>query len=92
MTAHTCLTSALPSLTAWIRTCLNPDDQKAYLIAYHGCFGKHDAEPGTDCECNATDRALPIYRPQADPDVVWCFGQPSFIYHGSVAILVGLAS
>jgi methylamine dehydrogenase light chain len=89
---HTCPAGALPSPTAWIGTCLNPDDQKSYLIAYHDCCGKHDAGPGADCECNATDRALPIYRPQADPDVVWCFGQPSFTYHCSVAMLVGLAS
>ena len=89
---HTCPAGALPSPTAWIGTCVNPDDKKSYLIAYHDCCGKNSAEPGEDCECNATDRVLPIYRPQADPDVVWCFGQPSFTYHCSVAMLVGLAS
>jgi methylamine dehydrogenase light chain len=89
---HTCPAGALPSPTAWIGTCMNPDDKKSYLIAYHDCCGKHSAEPGEDCDCNGTDRALPIYRPQADPDITWCFGQPSFTYHCSVAMLVGVAS
>ena len=53
---HTCPAGALPSPTAWIGTCVNPgDDKKSYLIAYHDCCGKHSAEPGEDCDCNATD-------------------------------------
>jgi methylamine dehydrogenase light chain len=89
---HTCPAGALPSPTAWIGTCVNPDDKQSYLIAYHDCCGKPSAQPSEDCECDGTDGALPIYRPQSDPDITWCFGQPSMTYHCSVAMLVGLSS
>ncbi len=29
-----------PSPTSWVGTCINPDDNKAYLIAYRDCCGK----------------------------------------------------
>lgn len=89
---HTCPAGALPSPTAWIGTCVNPDDQKSYLVAYHDCCGKNSAPTARECQCDSTDRELPIYRPQSDNDIIWCFGQPSFTYHCSVSLLVGLAS
>lgn len=89
---HTCPAGALPAPTAWIGTCMNPDDQKSYLIAYHDCCGKDSPEPGQGCNCHSTDRELQVYRPQSSNDITWCFGQTSFTYHCSVALLVGLAS
>lgn len=89
---HTCPPGALASPTGWIGTCINPDDQKSYLIAYHDCCGKESADPGKDCSCEGTDRVLPSYRPQLDNGILWCFGLPSSIYHCSVAMLVGQAS
>jgi methylamine dehydrogenase light chain len=89
---HTCPAGAQPSPTSWVGTCVNPDDNKSYLIAYRDCCGKESVDAGKDCSCNATDRELPIYRPQANNDIIWCFGLSSFSYHCSTAALVGLAT
>ena len=89
---HTCPAGASPSPTGWIGTCVNPDDQKSYLIAYHDCCGKEAARPGNECACEGTDRVLPNYRPQSDNGIGWCFGAASFAYHCSVALLVGQAN
>lgn len=89
---HTCPPGSEPSPTAWVGTCLNPDDGRSYLIAYRDCCGKYACQPsGEDCLCTATDRELPIYRPQANNDIIWCFGESSMMYHCSTAALVGLA-
>ena len=89
---HTCPAGASPSPTAWIGTCTNPDDQKSYLVAYHDCCGKNSAPTAKECECDQTDRESPVYRPQSNNDIIWCFGASSFTYHCSVSMLVGLAS
>jgi methylamine dehydrogenase light chain len=89
---HTCPPGASPSPTAWVGTCVNPDDNKSYLIAYHDCCGKADPQPGKDCGCDSTYREMPLYRPAGDNDITWCFGASSFTYHCSTAVLVGLAS
>ncbi len=90
---HTCPPGAEPSPTSWVGTCVNPDDNKAYLIAYRDCCGKTGCTPTKECDCNETDRELPIYKPQANNDIIWCFGTPSSMsYHCSTAALVGLAT
>jgi methylamine dehydrogenase light chain len=89
---HTCPPGSQPSPTAWVGTCLNPDDGRSYLIAYRDCCGKGACQPtAKDCECTGTDRELPVYRPQANNDIIWCFGDTSMAYHCSTAALVGLA-
>lgn len=89
---HTCPPGSEPSPTAWVGTCLNPDDGRSYLIAYRDCCGKGGcASTKANCSCTATDRELPVYRPQANNDIVWCFGDASMAYHCSTAALVGLA-
>ncbi|MCJ2182153.1 methylamine dehydrogenase (amicyanin) light chain [Novosphingobium sp. 1949] len=89
---HTCPPGSTPSPTAWVGTCLNPDDGRSYLIAYRDCCGTSACvASGEDCECTGTDRELPIYRPQANNDIIWCFGDSSMAYHCSTAALVGLA-
>lgn len=89
--SHTCPPGSQPSPTAWVGTCLNPDDGRSYLIAYRDCCGISACKPaGEHCDCTATDRELPIYRPQANNDIIWCFGDTSLSYHCSTAALVGL--
>ncbi len=90
--SHTCPPGAEPSPTAWIGTCLNPDDGRSYLIAYRDCCGKGICTPtGDNCRCNNTDRELPVYRPQSNNDIIWCFGTSSMEYHCSTAALIGVA-
>ena len=83
---HTCPAGAEPSPVSWVGTCVNPDDGKAYLIAYRDCCGK--AECG-QCECDNDDRETPIYQPQTNNNVIWCFGTSNTEYHCSTAALVG---
>ena len=89
---HTCPPGAEPSPTAWIGTCLNPDDGKSYLIAYRDCCGKSMCTADKSCMCDSTDREMPVYRPQGDNDIIWCFGRSSMTYHCSTAALIGPAS
>lgn len=85
---HSCPPGSQPSPTSWIGSCINPDDQRAYLIAYRDCCGANECNK---CSCLNTDHAMPIYRPQANNHIIWCFGTNSFEYHCSMAVLVGLA-
>ena len=44
---------ATASTTSWVGTCVNPDDNKTYLIAYRDCCGK----PACGlCHCDNQDR------------------------------------
>ncbi len=88
----TCPAGTEPSPTSWVGTCVNPEDGKSYLIAYRDCCGSTVCQAGKDCSCDATDRELPIYRPQSNNDIIWCFGVSTMAYHCSTAALVGLAS
>jgi methylamine dehydrogenase light chain len=88
---HTCPPGSEPSPTSWIGTCLNPDDGQSYLIAYRDCCGKAICTVDKSCMCDGTDREMPVYRPQGDNDIIWCFGQSSMTYHCSTAALIGLA-
>ncbi|HWS65866.1 MAG TPA: methylamine dehydrogenase (amicyanin) small subunit [Steroidobacteraceae bacterium] len=89
---HTCPPGSEPSPTAWIGTCLNPDDGRSYLIAYRDCCGKNICTADKSCMCDGTDREMPVYRPQGDNDIIWCFGQSSMSYHCSTAALIGQAT
>lgn len=85
---HTCPAGAAPSTVSWVGTCLNPEDKKAYLIAYRDCCGKPSSG---QCNCDGTDRETQIYVPQNNNNVIWCFGVPNTEYHCSTAVLVGPA-
>lgn len=85
---HTCPPGTEASPTSWVGSCVNPDDNKAYLIAYRDCCGT--AECG-QCNCDNTDRETPTYRPQTNNEIIWCFGVSSMEYHCSTAVLVGAA-
>jgi methylamine dehydrogenase light chain len=86
---HTCPPGSVPSPTSWIGTCLNPDDQRSYLIGYRDCCGKGMCGR---CMCNSNDRETPLYRVVTNNDIIWCFGAPTMVYHCSTAVLIGLAS
>ncbi|MET0270952.1 MAG: methylamine dehydrogenase (amicyanin) small subunit [Sphingomonas sp.] len=86
---HTCPPGTQPSLTSWVGTCYNPDDKRSYLIAYRDCCGTSGCG---QCRCDNTEEASPAYRPQANNEIIWCFGTSSMSYHCSTAALVGAAS
>lgn len=87
---HTCPPGSEPSPSSWVGTCMNPEDGRSYLIAYRDCCGKSMC-PAMECLCDGTDREMPIYRPQGDNDILWCFGTTSMSYHCSTAALIGAA-
>jgi methylamine dehydrogenase light chain len=82
----TCPPGSVPSPTSWIGSCLNPDDNKLYLIAYRDCCGKDSCGR---CPCLGTAGEMPAYRPQLNNDIIWCFGASSMVYHCSSAALIG---
>lgn len=84
----TCPPGTSPSPTSWVGSCINPDDDKTYLIAYRDCCGKDSC---ARCPCLALEGEMPIYRPQLNNDIIWCFGAPSMVYHCSAAALIGEA-
>jgi methylamine dehydrogenase light chain len=85
---HTCPPGSSAAPTSWIGTCLNPDDGKAYIIAYRDCCGRHNCGR---CLCNSNQEETPIYRPQTNNDIIWCFGASTMVYHCSTAVLLGAA-
>ena len=89
---HTCPAGAEPSPISWIGTCLNPEDNRSYVIAYRDCCGKPPCQADKECDCHAVDRELPQYRAQLNNDIIWCFGNAAASYHCSTAALVGLAN
>lgn len=85
---HTCPPGTQASPTAWIGSCINPADQRTYLVAYRDCCGVGSCG---ECYCNNTERETPVYRPVGNNNIIWCFGTSSMEYHCSMAVLVGLA-
>ena len=85
---HTCPPGSQAAPTSWIGTCLNPEDSRTYLISYRDCCGVGGCG---QCFCRSTERETPVYRPQGNNDIIWCFGTSSMEYHCSTAALVGLA-
>lgn len=84
----TCPPGSHPSPTSWVGSCINPDDNKTYLIAYRDCCGKDSCGR---CACLHLEGEMPVYRPQLNNDIIWCFGAPSMVYHCSSAALIGEA-
>jgi methylamine dehydrogenase light chain len=85
---HTCPPGAESSPVSWVGTCINPEDGKAYMIAYRDCCGKPMC---TQCMCDNQDRETPLYVPQLNNNIIWCFGTQSMEYHCSTAVMVGPA-
>lgn len=87
----TCPPGSEPSPISWIGTCVNPEDNKSYVISYRDCCGKPMCSAGKSCWCDNSDREMPLYQSSLDNDVIWCFGTSSQVYHCSTAELVGAA-
>ncbi|OUJ16564.1 methylamine dehydrogenase light chain [Acetobacter sp. DsW_063] len=86
---HTCPPGTAPSPTSWIGTCFNPHDRRSYIVAYRDCCGQ---DACNQVSCLNTDGDQPSYRPQANNDIIWCFGTTSLVYNCSTAAIVGSAS
>ncbi|MEI8650133.1 methylamine dehydrogenase light chain [Paraglaciecola sp. Hal342] len=70
----------------WIGTCLNPADNKHYIISYNDCCGK--AACGR-CFCNRNEDDTPMYRAFSNNDTNWCVGASSETYVCSTAVILG---
>jgi methylamine dehydrogenase light chain len=77
------------SPTSWVGTCQHPVDSKEYVISYRDCCGRDACGL---CLCSNDKGAMPIYRPQLDNDIMWCFGSPSRVVHCTTATRLGLKS
>ncbi|MGE3594600.1 MAG: methylamine dehydrogenase light chain [Dehalococcoidia bacterium] len=76
------------SKLAWIGTCLNPADNKHYLIGYHDCCGKTVCQ---HCTCYRFEGEMPVYRPGRANDVHWCQANSSPAVACTLAIVLGPA-
>jgi methylamine dehydrogenase light chain len=85
--SHDCPPGAVPSPSSWVGTCHNPNDQRDYIVSYRDCCGKSACGR---CLCGNTIGEMPIYRPQLDSDLIWCFGAPTMVYHCSTAEIVSV--
>jgi methylamine dehydrogenase light chain len=81
-----CPPGTVASPTSWVGTCQHPTDGKEYIIAYRDCCGK---DVCNRCFCDNNKGQVPIYRPQLDNDIIWCFGAKNFAYHCTTAIRLG---
>ena len=76
------------SKVSWVGTCLNPTDNRQYLISYNDCCGK--ASCG-ECLCNNNERERPGYRMGVHNDVNWCMANTSLMFHCTTSVIVGVA-
>ena len=88
-TVTECPAGTFSSPTAWVGTCRNPGDGKEYVIAYRDCCGKNGC---SQCFCDNDNGDMPIYRPQRDNGVFWCFGAKSFIVNCTTSVILGVKS
>ncbi|WP_373322035.1 methylamine dehydrogenase light chain [Acetobacter oeni] len=86
---HSCPPGTSPSPTSWIGTCFNPADGRSYLVAYRDCCGQ---DACSQPPCLGTEGDQPSYRPQANNDIIWCFGTGALLYNCSTSVIVGNAS
>lgn len=87
--ANTCPPGTEPSPVTWIGTCLNPEDERHYIISYNDCCGKTSCGR---CFCNRNEGDKPVYHPSLSNDINWCLGtEVGEVYHCSTAVVIGLA-
>jgi len=72
----------------WIGTCMNPVDNRNYIISYNDCCGKSSCG---NCLCQRNEGDRPVYNPRVSNDLNWCLGTSSAMYHCSTAIVIGTA-
>ena len=76
------------SKVTWVGTCLNPVDNKHYLVSYNDCCGKMMC---SQCRCSNHQRERPGYRLGLHNGINWCMANDRNAYHCTVAALVGIA-
>lgn len=84
-----CPPGSVPSKVSWVGTCINPKDQKAYLVSYSDCCGKAYCQQEADCSRHEGER--PGYRISTFGDLNWCMANTGKGVHCSTALLVGIA-
>ena len=87
-TVNSCPPGTEMSPITWIGTCLNPADNRSYIISYNDCCGKTSCGR---CPCTRNERDKPTARAQESNDINWCIGTESSIFHCSTAIILGVA-
>lgn len=87
------LTSCPPgseaSSVSWVGTCLNPEDNRNYLVSYNDCCGKAQVSNADFCFTSKGER--PGYRMGLYNDINWCMANKNTGYHCTVSVVVGLA-
>jgi methylamine dehydrogenase light chain len=81
-----CPPGSSPSPSSWVASCTDPTDGQSYLIAYRDCCGKNLCGR---CPCLRTEGELPLYRPEFNNDIIWCFGAADLTYHCTISPIVG---
>lgn len=75
------------SKVTWVGTCLNPDDNRHYLVSYNDCCGVSSCG---NCLCNNNERERPGYRMGVHNDINWCMANENGTYHCTVSVIVGV--
>ncbi|MEM7019195.1 MAG: methylamine dehydrogenase light chain [Pseudomonadota bacterium] len=88
-TQNACPPGTEMSPMTWIGTCLNPADNKNYIISYNDCCGKTSCGR---CICNRNEGDRPPYRAFSNNDTNWCLGTASTAYNCSTAVILGVAT
>jgi len=86
-TAHSCPPGTEMSPVSWIGTCLNPADNKHYIVSYNDCCGKTTCQR---CFCHRNEGDKPVYYPSKSNDIDWCMGQVGVVYNSTVSIVIGI--
>ncbi len=76
------------SKVSWVGTCMNPNDNRHYLVSYNDCCGKSSCG---QCICNNNERERPGYRLGVHNDINWCMANTSPMFHCTTSVIVGLA-
>lgn len=86
-TAHSCPPGTEMSPVSWIGTCLNPADNKHYIVSYNDCCGKTTCQR---CFCHRNEGDKPVYYPSKSNDIDWCMGQAGIVYNSTVSVVIGV--
>ncbi len=84
----TCPPGTEASKVSWVGTCMNPKDNRQYLVSYNDCCGK--ASCG-ECLCNNNERERPGYRLGVHNDINWCMANNNSMFHCTTSVIVGVA-
>ncbi len=85
---NSCPPGSEMSPITWVGTCLNPADQRHYIISYNDCCG---GAACNRCGCHRDEGDRPIVRPSSNNEITWCFGTQSQAYTCSTGRILGVA-